>query len=392
VEFLDAPSHKARFWAANVPAFGYKVFHIATDPKVESRTSHPVGGFFGPGSGTLSTIGKSMDVDFDCADGNISGIYDHRSKRRISGALGRLEAHYEEPQGMSAWELGKVNRIVTLKPIAQEIIDDGISWTYKLASVNNSGHDTIVTQTFHLDDSSGYIVCDIDCDWNQIGSPKTANPNLTLAFDTGLSNATATYEVPFGALSRPLDNQEYPMQKWMDMGTPSYGVSVLNDCKYGASASGSTIRMTLIRSSFDPDPVPNPGHFHWRYAIYPHVGTWQQADVVRKAAEFNQPMVDAIVPIDATGTDPLEWGLLSVDAPNVVPTALKRAEDGDGLILRMYESSGSPSNATLNLHAPFKGGKWVNFLEDSVGVAPASGSGIPLALRPWEIRTVKLLR
>jgi alpha-mannosidase len=147
--------------------------------------------------------------------------------------------------------------------------------------------------------------------------------------------------------------------------------------------------MTLIRSSFSPDPQPNPGMHHWRYSIVPHTGDWNAAHTVQRAAEFNQPMMQATVPFDAKGTNPKVFSVGAPSDSNVAPTCLKKAEDGKGLIMRMYETTGVSSKGRLALFGQVSGARWVNFLEDDLGDA-LSGASVPaLNLHGFEIRSVR---
>lgn len=387
VDVLDEPSHRARFWAADVPAYGYRVYQLVNGtterPQVVTR------------DGGMTAENDKMVVQFDRENGCIKSITDKASGKSLSGTgLGKLEAHYEAPQGMSAWVLGKIVRVDGLKPTGVEARQGGdyaeVAFSYSMPSVNNPTHPTTVRQVFRLEANGEQVTCDVDCDWNQIGSEKTDNPNLRVAFDSGISNPTATYEVPFGALTRPTDGVEYPALKWADLGGDGFGVSVFNDSKHGVSTSGSTFRLTMIRSSFSPDPVPNPGHHHWRYAIFPHKGSWADAGTVRKAAEFNQPLLNATVPFDAAGSNPLQWSLGDFSDNNVMPTALKVAENGDGLIVRMYESAGKSTFGGFAIRTPFTNTHWVNFIEDPLHLAQGNGGIVTLYLHKFEIRNLKI--
>src|SRR5207248_63425 len=144
--------------------------------------------------------------------------------------------------------------------------------------------------------------------------------------------------------TRPTDNTESAALNWGDLGDGKYGVSILNDSKHGYSADGGTMRLSLIRSSYSPDPNPNPGLHHWRYAIVPHSGDWKSAGTVQRAMEFNEPLMSATVPFDAKGSSPLEWSLGSITDPTVVTTGLKLAEKGNDLVLRMYQTTGIPAS------------------------------------------------
>jgi alpha-mannosidase len=256
-------------------------------------------------------------------------------------------------------------------------------------SGHNSAEKSDFAQRFRIW-ANGEITCDVDCDWEAIGSPRSEHPMLRVAFDTPFQAPSWTCEVPFGALARPNDGREFPALRWADLGGAGYGVSVLNDSKYGYSASGNTMRMTLIRSSYEPDPVPNPGLHHWRYSIVPHAGSWKEAGIVQRAAEFNQPLLAASVPFDARGSAPLEFSPIQFSDPHVIATALKRGEDKGDLILRGYESTGAASSGSVMLNVPGSKARWVNFIEDDLGAAPLSNNRIPLDLHGFEIRTVKI--
>src|ERR1044072_1234347 len=215
---------------------------------------------------------------------------------------------------------------------------------------------------------------------------------LRVAFDTSFASPMATYEVPFGALARPNDGREFPALKWADMGEQGYGVSILNDSKHGYSASGNTMRLSLIRSSYDPDPVPNPGQHHWRYAILPHSGALSTYAAGNKADDLNQPLLAATVPFDARGTAPLDFAPFEVPA-GVTVTGLKLAEKDRDFVVRMFANGSNVLAAATSLGCKVNvtGATWVNFLEDALGSANVgSGGKIPLALHPWEIRRVKI--
>ena len=389
VEVVDGISKRARFWAADVPAFGYRVFHITNGipPKMQAP---PING-----DPNYTLENDNLLVSFDTNAGCISQILDKRTGKTITGSgLGRLEEDLEEPHDMSAWDIGRISKALPLQRLDYSTRYTGnfkeVTFNYKLADLGGHHPVSTVHQTFRLEKDADMVTCKIECEWNEIGGPKVQSPNMRLCFDSGLPSPTATYDVPFGALSRPIDGHEYPGQKWADIGNADYGVSVLNDSIYGMSATGSSLRLTLIRSSYDPDPDPNPGHHEWNYAIYPHAGTWRQAGTVRRSIEFNQPLVSATVPFDASGKNPLEWGLADFSDPNVVATALKGAEDGDGFVMRCYQSTGAPSTGSVQLGAAFDSARWVNLIEDPLGAAPLSGTKLSLTMKPFEIKTVRL--
>jgi len=378
VQVLDKVSRYARFYAGDVPAFGYKVFHIV------AQSLRPIGPTIEEGSDTLEN--GYLKVQLDRTRGIVSSVYDKVAHREICGSdgLGRLEQDWEEPNGMSAWVLGKITDRKNPLPTGGK---PG-QFVYSMPAYNHEGATTTVTQTFHLDGSK--ILVDVDCDWQDIGSGAAPHPLLRVAFNTNLDKPAATYEVPFGALTRPADGSESAALNWADLSAGGYGLTVLNDAKSGHSADGSTLKMTLIRSSFTPDPQPNPGMHHWRYEILPHSGDWRTGNAVKAGMELQEPLLAATIPFDAQGKAPKQFSLLSLSQPNLVATGLKLGEDAGDLVVRFYESAGKPTAGSVNLSLPSQKADWVNFVEDPLNPAPLTNQRVPFQLHGFEIRTLKV--
>jgi len=307
--------------------------------------------------------------------------------------MGRLEAHFENPQGMSAWVMGHISRVDALKPITASVTENGdevkVRFDYPLGASNAISKPSPISQTLTIRNGSDLIESEVQCDWNAIGTDASPNPTLRVAVDYASAKPVARHQIPFGWITRPNDGREYPSLEWADLSDNLGGVTLLNDSKHGYSVADGTMRLTLIRSSFDPDPEPNPGHHVWKYAILPHSADMAPSEIARRAAEFNQPMMVSSVPFEADGTAPNSFGFISEPAKGLVPTVLKMAEDKDGWIVRLYESDGKASTSTLSANAPFGSASWVNFIEDKLGeVKPESGK-LPLQLHRFEIRTMK---
>jgi alpha-mannosidase len=158
-------------------------------------------------------------------------------------------------------------------------------------------------------------------------------------------------------------------------------VALLNDCKYGHSAFGNVLRLTLLRAPTYPDPEADQGEHSFAYALYPHRSGWREAGVVAEACRFNSPIVWA-----TGGGGPAS--LASVDDPNLVLDTIKRAEDGDGLVLRLYEAHGARGVARLRLGMPFGAARFANLLEDPGDSAAVDEGVIAVPYRPYEIVTL----
>jgi alpha-mannosidase len=190
-----------------------------------------------------------------------------------------------------------------------------------------------------------------DIDWHE------AHVLLKAAFPLAASGPFATYEIPYGSIDRPTTRNnswekaqfEVPAMRWADLGDGKHGLSVINNSKYGYDAAGNVLRLTLLRSPKWPDPEADMGHHHFHYALYPHAGTWKDALTVRHGWEYNYPLT-AVVTTAHAGSLPAEHSFASVAPENVVLTAVKKAEDANGLIFRVYEWAGKAS--TVEFHVP----------------------------------------
>jgi alpha-mannosidase len=192
----------------------------------------------------------------------------------------------------------------------------------------------------------------LDVNWLERGSPELGVPMLKVAFPLALTDGHATFEVPFGYVSRPTDGGEVPALTWADLSGSgrqlAVGGTVLNDSKYGYDVTADTIRLTLLRSTYDPDPLPELGAHHIRFALMPHVGDWTPSIATRAGQAFNHPFAAVATDLHE-GSLPPAHGFVSVEPANVLLSALKKAEDSDALIVRLYELEGRETRARIKL-------------------------------------------
>ena len=244
---------------------------------------------------------------------------------------------------------------------------------------------TSVVQRVFLSAGSGHLEFDTEADWHH------SHKFLKVEFPFEVHAREATYEMPFGLAKRPTTfNNSYEIaqfevcgHRWVDLSEPGFGASIFTDSKYGYSCHGNVMRISLLRAPADPDPVADQGRHHFRYAVYPHAGGLVEGEVVRRAHEFNQPL------IAAPGTLPAH-GFFSVDNPNLILDTVKQAEDSKALIVRLYECHGARGKATLTTGFPIKSAVRTNLLEEQTAKAATKGQSIGFDFRPFEIITFKL--
>src|SRR5262249_28990817 len=149
-------------------------------------------------------------------------------------------------------------------------------------------------------------------EWKEIGGSDRLEPFLKVAFDIACGDSPAqTYQIPYGTIEKPTDNVERAALKFVDLHGSDGGAAIINDCKHGYSAEGRTLRLSLIRTSYYPDPRPNDRPQSAKWIFMPHTGTWQTAGVLQTAEAFNHPLWVTTVKANPTGTLPAEKSFVS---------------------------------------------------------------------------------
>jgi alpha-mannosidase len=232
---------------------------------------------------------------------------------------------------MSAWVIGDTmsrTRPLVLHSLAVES-NPYVATLVAKAKVRDSD----LTVRYSLKAGEPWLGVDVEARWLERGGPETGTPQLRMVFPTGLEGAKARYEIPYGSIVRALTKgEEVPALRYADAfgtvaGRPA-GLLLLNDSKHGHSLDGSTLALTLLRSSYEPDPLPEIGAHSMRMALVPHGGALTVADMTRLAAAFNHPLQLVAADIHSDGSRPRR-GLASVSPAEVVVGAVKRA-GGDG--------------------------------------------------------------
>jgi alpha-mannosidase len=270
------------------------------------------------------------------------------------------------------------------EPVTLEILQSGplvasLRLTRKL-------HASSLTQVIRLRRGSRRLEFVTSVDWQEV------HKLLKVAFPCAIHSSEVISEIQFGHLRRPThrshlfdaDRFEICNHKWSALAEESAGVAVLNDCKYGLSALGNTISLTLLKSSMAPDPTADRGLQTFTYALYPWTGSLAESGVVQEAYELNTPL---LVLTGSAG----ERSLFSLDAPNIVIESVKPAEDGtSAVVLRLYESMRSATRCTLTTSLPVQKAFQADMMEEQLGELDYRSGRIPLDFKPFEIKTVIL--
>ncbi|WP_145948231.1 alpha-mannosidase [Paenibacillus sp. Y412MC10] len=228
--------------------------------------------------------------------------------------------------------------------------------------------------------------------WNE------AHKLLKVGFPVDVVTDKATYEIPFGSLERAThrntswEQAQYEVcgHRFVDVSEHGYGVSLLNDCKYGYDVQGSTIRLSLLRAPKWPDVTADLGEHDFTYSLLPHQGGWRESHTVRQAAELNVDMPVRQAESGAQGSRPSTGSLITLSGGHVLLDTVKPSEDGSGVILRFYESTGGREQIELTWPGAITEAYLSNALEEPAHPLQLQEGKLQLSFAPYEIKTVLL--
>ncbi|WP_245630269.1 alpha-mannosidase [Alicyclobacillus acidiphilus] len=251
-----------------------------------------------------------------------------------------------------------------------------------------------IQQTVTLTSGSGQIDFRTRVDWFE------SEKMLRSSFPLDIHADHVNCEIQFGHIKRNTHRNtswdaakdEICAHHWIDLSEPMYGVSLLNDCKYGYRAYGNVLDINLLRSPTYPDPEADRGRHEFTYSLLPHVGDHADALVYRSGYQLNVPL-HMCVAGGGNATLPKRYGMFVVDSDQVMIEAVKKSEDDDSVVVRMYETSGAHVCARIGVNFDVVRVEAVNLLEQPVEeqcVLNPDTKTISLRFRPFEIKTVKL--
>jgi alpha-mannosidase len=339
------------------------------------------------------------------AAGDLSRIYDKTQAREVlpAGAVAnQFQAFEDRPKEWEAWDV--------------DIFYDDKQWLAESADsirVVEAGplratleirrrilHSTY-TQRLSLAHNSPRLDIETVIDWRE------RHILLKAAFPVDILSPVATYEIQWGNVQRPTHRNtswdwarfETCAQKWVDLSEGGYGVSLLNDCKYGHDVQGNVLRLSLLRSPTYPDPEADQGEQRFIYSLLPHAGGWGSGTIAAAYALNDPILAAATTGQSATERQPAEEpalpralpAFLQCDASNVVIETVKQAEDGQGVIVRLYESQRQRGEITLSAGFALAAVNRTNLLEENQAALAPRANRVTLFIKPYEIVTLRLI-
>jgi alpha-mannosidase len=346
--------------------------------------------------GSLLLRNGYYDLTID-SHGEMSRLYDKRAERDVflPGQSGnQLVAYEDRPLSFDAWDLDIFyeEKPYTLHEASRiQVIEEGpVRVTVEIERPYLSSR---ITQRISLWRCSPRIDIATEIDWHQHQTV------LKALFPVDINSNMATYEIQFGNVQRPTHrNTSWDMarfevcaHRWIDLSEGNYGVSLLNDSKYGHDIHDTMMRLTLLKSGIEPDPDADQGLHRFTYSLLPHQGDWCDAEVVRRAYELNVPALCVAGKGHSSGHKRgTEQSFLRTDCAHIVVETVKPAEDGDGLIVRLYEAHNQRGRGTITFVAPIVKAQECNLLEAPKGNAEFQDSTLHFSVRPFEIKTFRV--
>lgn len=328
--------------------------------------------------------------------GEISRLYDNEAHREIIApgqTANQLMTYEDRPLNFDAWDIDlfyeekpyPVHEITHIRIIEEGPVRATVEIEHRFLSSR-------ITQRISLWSDSRRIDFATELDWHE------HQLLLKAAFPVDINATRATYEIQFGNIERPTHrNTSWDMarfevcaQRWADIGEGGYGISLLNDSKYGYDIHDNVMHLTLLKSAISPDPTADQGLHRFTYSLLPHQGDWRNAQTVRRAYELNVPVLAAPGYLPEQGGQPLTSSFLSTDCPHIVIDTIKPAEDGHGLIVRFYEAHNQRGNGTLTFPSSILAAEECNPLEESLGQADYQEHTLSFHVRPFEIKTFRV--
>jgi len=318
-------------------------------------------------------------------DGLLRSLVERATGREaLAGPGNAMQLYDDRPTAYDAWDVDPfhLETVRDAPPAASCTVLSSGRLRAEVAIERRIGPSSTMRQVVRLDAGSPRLEFHCEADWRE------SNTMLKVLFPVAVHAPNATYQMQFGHAERPthystshdLARYEVPGHRFADLSEHGFGVALLTDCKYGYSTYGNEMRISLLRSPQVPDPNADVGSHEFAYAVMPHAGGWREAGVVAEAARFESPVRWAPA---AEGRS-----FFAVDDPNLVLDTVKRAEDSDALVLRLYECHGARGTARLRVGVPFTAARLCNLLEDAGAELPVSDGEIELAYRPHEIISV----
>ncbi len=370
------------YYAENVPAKGYRVINPVFEPSKVTVTENSIENDF---------FRLTLDEK-----GTFTSIFDKRNNREVlkKGERGNVLTAYEDyPREYDNWEMSsyyvekhwEADNVESVE-ILNESERAGLRVTKKFKN-------STIVQNIYLYNNIDKIDFDTFMDW------KESHLILKTAFPVDVNTNKATYDIQFGSVERPTHKNtswdaarfEVCAHKYCDLSEYGYGVSLMNDCKYGHAIHDGVMSLTMLKCGTFPDPEADKCEHHFTYSLFPHAGDYREAGTIKKAYDLNIPMVCVKVG-DNKGTLANEYSFFTVNQDNVIFETAKKAEAEDSIILRGCEYYNKRTTANVKFGFDVKKAYLCDMLENNIQELDIQDNSVTIDFKPFEINTIKIIK
>ena len=408
---MDTATNRAHLLIlTNVPPMGYRTYFVRQAGTPGAPVDVINGQLQGVKAHDTTLENRYLQVNIDPQSGCITSLLDLRTRTealapaetdtggpKTSACGNLLQAFYDKPQKWDAWNIDA--------DFEKQHWDLDKADEVKLAEsgplravirVKKHFQNSTFVQDITMYAGVPRVDVKMQADWHE------KHILLKVAFPLSAHSDKATFEIPYGSIERPTTRNtpaeqakfEVPAQRWADLSNSmssdaKHGFSLLNDSKYGYDVKGNVLRLSLLRSPEWPDPHADEGHHEFTYSLYPHAGSWRDAQTVRRGYELNYKLI-AVQSQKHDGTLPAEHSFVGIEADNVVLTAIKKSEDADSLVLRFYEWAGKEVEVKLHLPPGAQSASETDLMEKPMADLAVHNDAVTVHTKPYEIKTLKV--
>lgn len=368
------------YYAENIPAKGYKVIN-PTEEKSKIKVTE-----------------TSIENDFFRLTldekGTFTSIFDKRNNREVlkNGQRGNVFTAYEDyPREYDNWEMSsyytekhwEADQVEKI-----EILNEGERAGLKITKTFKN---STIVQNIYLYNNIDKIDFETKIDW------KESHLILKTAFPVDVNTNKATYDIQFGSVERPTHKNtswdaarfEVCAHKYCDLSEYGYGVSLMNDCKYGHAIHDGVMSLTMLKCGTFPDPDADKCEHTFTYSLYPHAGDYREAGTIQKAYDLNIPML-CVKAGENKGNLANEYSFFTVDQNNVIFETAKKAEKEDTIILRGCEYFNKRTLANITFGFDVKKAYICDMLENTQTELTVNNNTVSVEFKPYEIITIKI--
>lgn len=385
----EQPGMQALLVAVAAPSYGYNLLEATSD--LVASADH----------GTMLRVERNLlendllRIELD-ANGEIASLFDKQAGRElipVGRRANQLVLYEDRPLRWDAWD---IDIFYEEKPYpVHEIVDWQVVESGPLRAaleITRRCGQSSIRQRICLWRDSRRIDFVTSVDWQE------RQMLLRALFPLDLNASRATCEIQFGAVERPTHRNtswdiarfEVCAQRWVDLSEGDYGVALLNDGKYGHSLRDNVLGLSLLKGAIFPDREADRGMHRFTYSLLPHPGDWRVAEVVRRAYELNAPLIAMPLARHPSAGASGPQSFLSVACDHVVVETIKVADDGDGLIVRLYEAHNQRGRARLRFGRPLESVEETDLLERPINRLAVDGDTVEVAVRPFEVKTLRV--